>query len=31
MKKTFRELTNGIDMILFNDIIKVDYELELEA
>jgi len=31
MKQTFREITNNIGMILFNDIIKVDYELELEA
>ncbi len=31
MRKTFRELTNNIDMILFNNIVKVDYNLELEC
>ena len=31
MKKTFKELTNNIDMILFNKIIEIDFELELEA
>ena len=31
MKKTFKELTQNIDMLLFNKIIEIDYELELEA
>lgn len=31
MKKTFKEITKDIDMVLFNNIIKIDYELELEV
>jgi hypothetical protein len=31
MRKTFKEITHNIDMVLFNNIIKVDPELELEA
>lgn len=31
MKKIFKEITHNIDMVLFNNIIKIDYELELEA
>lgn len=31
MKKTLKELTKNIDMVLFNNIIKVDYGLELES
>ena len=31
MKKTFKELTQNIDMVLFNKIIEIDYELELEV
>ena len=31
MKRTFREITSNIDMVLFNSITSIDYELELEA
>ena len=31
MKRTFREITNNIDMVLFNAVANLDYELELEA
>lgn len=31
MKKTFKEITQDIDMVLFNNIINVDPCLELEA
>lgn len=31
MKRTFKEITRDIDMVLFNTIVHVDYELELEA
>ncbi len=31
MKKTFKELTSNVDMVLFNNIVKIDYELELET
>ena len=30
MKKTFKEITNNIDMVLFNSVVEIDYELELE-
>ncbi len=30
MRKTFKELTNNIDMVLFNNITEVDKKLELE-
>lgn len=31
MRKTFRELTQNVDMILINKIVEIDYELELES
>lgn len=31
MKKTLKELTSNIDMVLFNTIIQIDDTLELEA
>lgn len=31
MKSTFREITENIDMVLFNTVTSIDYELELEA
>ena len=31
MKKTFKEITHNIDMVLFNNIINIDPELDLEA
>ncbi len=31
MRKTFKEITSNVDMVLFNNIVKVDYELELET
>lgn len=31
MKKTFKEITRDIDMVLFNQIIYVEDYLELEA
>jgi len=31
MKRTFKEITQDIDMVLFNNIIQVDPCLELEA
>lgn len=30
MRKTFKELTSNMDMVLFNNIVKIDYHLELE-
>ena len=31
MKSTFKEITSNIDMVLFNTVTSIDYELELEA
>ncbi len=31
MKRTFREITSNVDMVLFNTVTSIDYELELEA
>ena len=31
MRKTFKDLTSNIDMVLFNTITNIDYELELEV
>ena len=31
MRRTFKEITSNVDMVLFNTVTSIDYELELEV